>query len=185
MHCNTRITAELAGPALTQIEAILKPSGGGGGGLPSTKTLDAPVLRQIHAMAAALRIFCYPDYTWDYTLSTDMGAIATGYSAFYGRTIRRLIRAFIERGDLLKNRYGNGKGSIINDEDFAYELKMHLQSIGKYAKAQDIITYSDNEEVMARFDLAGPPCLRAAQRWMKNLGYSLGERIKGPICRRS
>ncbi|CCO36614.1 hypothetical protein BN14_10756 [Rhizoctonia solani AG-1 IB] len=130
-------------------------------------------------MAAALRIFCHLDYTWDYTLSTDMSAIASGYSASYGRTIRRLIRAFIERGDLPKNRYGNGKASIINDEDFAYELKMHLQSIGKYAKAQDIITYLSDEEVMARFDLAGPPCPRTVQRWMKILGYTWRKELKG------
>ncbi|CAE6475038.1 unnamed protein product [Rhizoctonia solani] len=180
-HKNTRITVDLAKPALARIEAILKSSGGGRGGSSSAKAqaLDAPVLRQIHAMAAALRLFCHSNYTWDFTFSTDTGAIASGYGASYGRTIRRLIRTFIESGDLPKNRYGNATGSIIDDEDFAYELKMHLWSVGKYAKAQDIITYVDTDEVKARFDLAGPPCLRTAQRWMKKLGYSWGKELKG------
>ncbi|OAX30645.1 hypothetical protein K503DRAFT_751027, partial [Rhizopogon vinicolor AM-OR11-026] len=69
------------------------------------------------------------------------------------------------------NIYGTWNSSILEEEDFAQELLLHLQGIGKYVRAMDIVEYLDREEVKSRLKLTKTISLATAQRWMKNIGY--------------
>ena len=57
------------------------------------------------------------------------------------------------------------------DEDLAQELHLHLQTKGKYVRAQDLVDYLDVPEVKLRFKLKRAITERTAQRWMHKMGY--------------
>jgi hypothetical protein len=73
--------------------------------------------------------------------------------------------------DLPLNIYGTWNTSILEDEDFRQELELHLQGIGKYVSAVDIVHYVDQLEVKARHKLTKTILLATGQRWMKEMDY--------------
>jgi hypothetical protein len=86
--------------------------------------------------------------------------------------LREWVRAYCkDRRDLPMNIYGTWNSSKLEDEDFAQELLLHLQSIGKYVRAMDIVEYLDQAEVKSRLKLTKTISLTTAQRWMKHVGY--------------
>lgn len=69
------------------------------------------------------------------------------------------------------NQFGTWNTSRIHDEDFSTEIQLHLQGIGKYVKAMDIVYYLDQANVKQRLGLARTVSHATAKRWMKVLGY--------------
>jgi hypothetical protein len=55
-------------------------------------------------------------------------------------------------------------GTVLEDEDLAQELHLHLQGIGKYVAAQDIVDYMATDEMKARVKLKNGISLQTAQR---------------------
>jgi len=87
---------------------------------------------------------------------------------FAGR-LREWARAYIlDRNDLPLNPYGTWNSSVLDDEDFKMGLLLHLQSIGKYVRAMDIVDYVKK---LAQLKLKKPISLMTAQRWMEHIGY--------------
>lgn len=122
-------------------------------------------------MASCLRLYCNVELDWTLTYSSKIAALGAGYGASYGKRLRRHIRKFINTDNLPENQYGTWNASVLEDEDLATEITEHLQSKGKYMKADDIVQYLKVPEVQVRFNLDEPPSISTAQRWMKELGY--------------
>lgn len=61
--------------------------------------------------------------------------------------------------------------SILEDEDFAQELLLHLQGIWKYVKAMDIVEYLDQVDVKSQLKLTKTISLSTAQHWMSYVGF--------------
>ncbi|KZP06115.1 hypothetical protein FIBSPDRAFT_914755 [Athelia psychrophila] len=57
------------------------------------------------------------------------------------------------------------------DETLAQEIHLHLQSIGPYCKAMDIVDFLDTPEMRARTGFNKQIGLVTAQEWMKKLEY--------------
>ncbi|KAF7369510.1 hypothetical protein MVEN_00280800 [Mycena venus] len=90
------------------------------------------------------------------------------------RRLRQWARAFMKDSkDLPTSPYGswNRERSILEDADVANEIALHLQSLGKYVKALDIVHYIDQPDVKKRLGLKKGIHLATAQRWMKRMGY--------------
>ncbi|KAH9843219.1 uncharacterized protein C8Q71DRAFT_698833 [Rhodofomes roseus] len=101
-----------------------------------------------------------------------LAARAATRGPWFARQLRSWTRKFIEnRSDLPINRYGTWSSSRIRDEDFAQEVQLHLQGVGKYVKAMDIVYYLDRTEVKARLGLKRTVSHATAKRWMQVLGY--------------
>ncbi|KAJ7614709.1 hypothetical protein DFH06DRAFT_1344041 [Mycena polygramma] len=72
----------------------------------------------------------------------------------------------------LEAAYAAQKGSALEDEDVASEIALHLQSIGKYVKALDIVHYIDGlPELKKKIGRKKGISLATAQRWMRRMGY--------------
>ncbi|KAG1753997.1 uncharacterized protein EDB91DRAFT_1043616, partial [Suillus paluster] len=69
------------------------------------------------------------------------------------------------------NIYGTWNSSILEDKDFAQELLLHLQGIGKYVRAMDIVEYLDQAKMKSRLKLTKTISLSTAQCWMNHVGY--------------
>ena len=61
---------------------------------------------------------------------------------YFARKLRLWLKAYIlNRGDLSVDQQGIGRISMIKHEDLAADLHLHLQTVGKYVKAGDIVEY--------------------------------------------
>ena len=100
-------------------------------------------------------------------------AVSVQWKPSYARTLRKRTRAFIDdREDLPYNIYGEWTESLLNkDESLAADIQIHLQSIGKFMKAIDIVDFLDTEEMRACTGLKKQISLATAQRWMHKLEY--------------
>lgn len=59
---------------------------------------------------------------------------------------------------------------MLGDEDIGREIKVHLQSVGKYAGAEDIVRFFSGPETRARLQIPKPISIRTAQCWMSKYG---------------
>ena len=83
------------------------------------------------------------------------------------------MHAFIkDHDDLPCNNYGTWNETILKkDKAFAQEIHMHLQSVGKYVRAMDLVDFLDTEEMRAKTGHKKRIDIDTAQRWMKKLNY--------------
>ena len=90
----------------------------------------------------------------------------------HARMLRKWTHAFLANRDHLPcNIYGTWNFTKLDDEDFAQAIQLHLQSLGPYIRAQDVVDFVKWPETMEKFNLNKPISLATAQRWMKKLGY--------------
>ena len=70
------------------------------------------------------------------------------------RRLQEWTRVYIADQDAVPtNIYGHHNVSMLEDENFTNELLLHLQEIGKYVSAMDIVHYLDKPEVKTRPNL--------------------------------
>jgi hypothetical protein len=100
-------------------------------------------------------------------------AAAVQRTPWYGQGLQDRAHAFInDRDDLLFNIYGQWNDSLLDkDESIAQDIHVHLQSIGKYVKAMDLVDFLDTPEMRNRTHLNKRINVATAQRWMKKLDY--------------
>jgi hypothetical protein len=60
---------------------------------------------------------------------------------------------------------------MLDDEDLATTIHLHLQSLGPWIRAQDVVDFINKPETKAQFGLIKSISLSTATRWMKRLGY--------------
>ena len=99
-------------------------------------------------------------------------ARASEKGPWFARRLREWSSAFINNYEVLPfNVYGTWNKSRLDDEDLRQELSVHLQSIGKYISAMDIVRYLDQPEVKARHGIKKTITERTARNWLKTMGY--------------
>jgi len=67
----------------------------------------------------------------------------------------------------------------LEDESLVQEINLHLQRIGKYVKAQDIVDFLDTPEMKKQLNRETTIHLAMAQRWMHQVGYRWTSTPKG------
>ncbi|CUA71946.1 hypothetical protein RSOLAG22IIIB_09959 [Rhizoctonia solani] len=100
--------------------------------------------------------------------------------ATYARSIRHWIRDLIKTGDLPYYQHGWWNVPLLDDEDIGREIKAHLQTVGKFACAEDIVKFFLDEDTRTRLGVPYAISLRTAQRWMtKYGGFRWRKELKG------
>ncbi|KIK76127.1 hypothetical protein PAXRUDRAFT_18429 [Paxillus rubicundulus Ve08.2h10] len=91
---------------------------------------------------------------------------------YYARQLCSWTKAFIsDRDELPFDLYGASKISKLNDEELTSELHAHLQSVGKFVKAANLVQYISDNNVQKQFGFKSTISLATAKRWMHVLGY--------------
>jgi hypothetical protein len=163
---------EEARAALADLGQILRPQRNSGAGYKNPK-LDLLLRRRLEQMQIFLRRFMDPLNGHNGWMAASLHTAKDhGGGTQQARRLREWARDYIaDRGCLPINIYGTWNSSILEDEDFASELLLHLQSIGKYVRAMDIVLYVDRPEVKTQLKLTKTISLATAQRWMRTVGY--------------
>ncbi|KAJ7461077.1 hypothetical protein FB451DRAFT_950615, partial [Mycena latifolia] len=100
--------------------------------------------------------------------------------SWLSRWIREWAVNFIrDEKNLPTAEYGKMNGSVLEDNDLAQELHLHLQGIGKYVCAQDIVNYMATDKMKLCLNLKKGISLPMAQRWMKHMEYRWTTKPKG------
>jgi hypothetical protein len=103
-----------------------------------------------------------------------------GESVAKAESLRKWTRAYMaNRNDIPVNLYGKWTASMLDDGDLSKEIFEHLQSVGKYVKAADVVWYVDKPEVRAKFKLKKGISLATAKRWMGMMNYRWRKTPKG------
>ncbi|KAK6969576.1 hypothetical protein R3P38DRAFT_2364312, partial [Favolaschia claudopus] len=175
----TSPTVERAQAALKLINDLLRPPRKTGAGYKKCE-LHLYTRTRLEWMASFLHLYCSepPKGTHSVQSRWISASLAAAHAAQKGpwaaRKIRQWTRAFMkDPKDLPKSPYDkwNRERSILADADVSSEIALHLQSVGKYVKAMDIVHYIDRPEVKRRLGLKKGIHLSTAQRWMKDMGY--------------
>ncbi|KAJ6552142.1 hypothetical protein B0H10DRAFT_2242245 [Mycena sp. CBHHK59/15] len=138
------------------------------------------VLRaRLELMISFLRLDASDGYT-AWAKSADIIAKSAGKGSWLSWRIHEWSVNFIrDEENLPTAEYGKMNGTMLEDEDLAQELHLHLQGIGKYVAAQDIMNYMATDEMKARVNLKNGVSLWMAQRWMKRMEYQWTKEPKG------
>jgi hypothetical protein len=103
-----------------------------------------------------------------------------GAGSHTAKRLREWTYAFImNRNALPHNPFGGWNVSLLEDDDLAMAIQLHLQGIGKYVKAMDIVTYLSSPDIQQRFGLTKTISLSTARRWMQTVGYHWSKTPKG------
>ncbi|KAF8610400.1 hypothetical protein BDV93DRAFT_601414 [Ceratobasidium sp. AG-I] len=178
---NAPIPYGAANEALKKLELMLQPHRADGATGKELK-MDQFAYRRLTMMVTCLHLYCEFQPDWTLTYASQVATISAGSSVWQGRETRQHIRAFISTGALPENPYGGWNTSMVDDEELASELRLHLQSRGNEMKAKDIVTHLEDPEVRARFKLEEPPCLRTAQRWLQQNMLGFDNRTAPPVA---
>ena len=135
-------------------------------------------------MAGMLNLYLDPmlSYTWRECslLSSKVG----GHGVNHARNMRTWIRHFLATEKLPLHRYGTFCSSILEDENFAQDVQLHLTEISKngYIRAQDVVDYIATPDIQERLAKLGKACtisLRTAQRWLGKLSWRYTKKRNG------
>lgn len=162
--------------ALVDLEQLISPKRAGGKGHKPFPFPGDDILRsRLTMMTMALR-----NYTgtksrkrMGWMKATEKAAEDLGKpSKWTVEQLRIWLRSFIEdREELPFNLYGTWSTSMLDDGELAQDLFAHLQSIGLYVRAEDIVEYLSRPEVQAKHNLAQTVSLATAKRWMRLMDY--------------
>ncbi|KAJ7061410.1 hypothetical protein C8F01DRAFT_1057921 [Mycena amicta] len=68
---------------------------------------------------------------------------------------------------------------MLADEDITADIHLHLQSLGKWVSAKQIVRYIRTPEFQARLRVKRDISVRTAQNWMRKMGYRWKKEPKG------
>ncbi|KAG9080340.1 hypothetical protein FRC06_006761, partial [Ceratobasidium sp. 370] len=157
-----------AANALRKINNLLHPPRNTGRGYKKCKLANV-TRTQYESIAACLRLFLHGNTT--FLVASEAAAIGAGRTVWHSRRIRMWVRHFIETGDLPECKTRLSSRSFLKHEDVAGEIKLFLQTKGKYFVANDIVQFLNDPVVRQRLTIPKAVTIRTAQRWLHNMEY--------------
>jgi hypothetical protein len=163
--------------ALAAIKLVLKPHRDTGAGY---KDPQIDLLMWGHLDLMKLFLWQYIDSDDGWIASSLQVAHAAERGPWLAKQLRIWCRAYISDQECLPtNLYSRWNVSLLEDEDLAQEIHLHLQGIGKYVKAMDIVHFLDTPKMKARLNLKKMISLATAQRLMCIMDYRWTKNPRG------
>ncbi len=147
--------------------------------------LDVIVRARIAAMIGLLNI--YTDHNLDYSWrrASEIVAKTQGHGTNHARHIREWVVGFVKWRDLPLHQLNRKRGTVIDDEDIAAEIKAQMKEKAKegFLKAQDLVEIVASPDIQAIFVQKGITKLsiseKTALHWLEKLGWSYGKLKNG------
>ena len=132
-------TIAAAQHAIVDMHALLHPRRQMGHGH-KAHTLRPFVAQRLQEMLTFLRV--YVQSTQEWMRSLVVAAKFLGRGGYFAQQLRCWSLTFIlDRNKLPDKRLLTGTTSRLQDEDIKLDVNMHLQSLGKYVSAMDLVRY--------------------------------------------
>lgn len=185
---NFLLSLASACPALADLENIARPPRNTGCGYKELEC-DRTTAKQLEHMVMFLTCYiCNEDArnksnrghsgsSW--ITSSLETAEMVWMGSLYAKNLRQWTHAFINNRDELPFTRYHGPQSLIEDEDLSQEIQLHLQSIGKFIKVEDIVKFLDTPEMLQQMQQVKTISLVTAKWWLKRMGYQWKKDHKG------
>ena len=95
------------------------------------KLLDVFYHSQITGMVVTLNLYLNPELFYSWWEASLLVSKAAGHVMNHARNLRHWILRFLNSGKFPLHRYGTFNSSILQDEDIAQAIQLHLLEIGK------------------------------------------------------
>ena len=166
-------TIDAARVAHTRIKAILHLQRNNGIGHKDPKL---NLLLRNHLEAMQRFLWRYIDFNSEFYNKWMAASLDTARSSecgvWFARRLREWSSAFIEDEDNLPfNIYRTWNESQLEDEDLKQGILIHLQEIGKYISAMDLVRYTNREDVQRRYKMKKGISERTARNWFSRRDY--------------
>jgi len=133
-------------------------------------------------MVATLNLYLDSEVSYSWQDASLLAAKAGGHGVNHAHNLRTWIRQYLHSGKLPLHRYGAYHSSILDEEDFAQEIHLHLTEIAKkgYIRAQDIVDYIATPDVQVRLGVKARGIkVRTAQNWLKKMSWRYAQKKNG------
>ena len=169
---------ETVAKCIADLEELLRPKRASGRGY-RDPGYDYTLRSRLELMLMFLRLYSGKGHQdWSGT-ALHIAKIA-GKGTWLARRIHQWTQDYArDRKNLPTHLYGKWNSSILEDEDLAQELHLHLQGIGPYIAARDIVQYLAADEMKARLNLKKTISEQTARRWMHRMRYRWRREPKG------
>ncbi|TFY77605.1 hypothetical protein EWM64_g6409 [Hericium alpestre] len=153
--------------------------------LAKSKKLDVLFRSRINLMVGSLNLFLNADTSFSWREASAIVAKTAERKESTARSIRDWIHAYLKSGKLPLHQYGRFSSSILEEEDFAQQIQLHLLEIAKdgYVRAQDIVDYVAKPEIQEQLSNTGRKkttiSVRTAQRWLHKMSWRYGKKKNG------
>jgi hypothetical protein len=173
--------------------AILAPRRGNGQGHSAFEG-DEVLRKRLGMMRQHLWLYTHPDEQerlgWQH--ASEKAASINERSRWTAKHLRQWSRRFLDdREDLPFSLNGAWKKSMLDrSEGLVQAIHLHLQSLGPYICAMDIVRYLGDPEVQQEHGLTHGISLATAKRWLEAMDYRWSKTPKGehlhhyglPLC---
>lgn len=141
--------------------------------------LDGVLSSRLELMLMFLRLYAENGYAKWSACALQISRCA-GRGSWLARRLRQWCQEFArDRTKLPTHRYGKWNSSVLEDEDLAQEIHLHLQGLGPYVSAKDIVKHLSSPEMKERLNLKKAISERTARRWMHRMRYRWRAEPKG------
>jgi hypothetical protein len=147
--------------------------------------LDVIVRARVAAIVGLLNIYTDENLSYSWRKSSQFVAKIQGRGTNHARHIREWTINFLRWGDLPLHQLNRKRGTIVNDEDIAQEIKASMveKAKGSFLKAQDVVEIVASSKMQAIFEQKGISKLsissKTALRWLEKLGWTYGKLKNG------
>jgi hypothetical protein len=164
-----------------KIKNILHPKRQMGHGYKDSK-LDLLLKNWLEAMQHFLWTYTNPEsHLYDKWMAASLDtAWESECGVWFAWQLQEWSCAFIEEAEnLLLNVYGTWNKSWLNNKDLRQETFTHLQGIGKYIAAIDIVQYMACPDVQKCHGMKRGISEHTARNWLNRLGYCWTLKLSG------
>lgn len=173
-------TSEQASGAATALLEVMQTRRGSGRSWKYTK-FDLVTYTRLNDMLSLFRLYTQdPMFQDQWKRASITVAKSKGKSNWYSRKLRQWCRDFIDDPrSLPRRKYGRSTSVIHSDEDLRLEIITHLQSIGRYFSANDLLNYVNQPAILERLHVERRLTLRTAQNWLKLFSFRWRAEARG------
>jgi hypothetical protein len=149
------------------------------------KKIDVLFRGRLTGMVGTLNLYLDPQLSYTWREASLIASKSQGHGISHARNLRTWIHQFLGSGKLPFHRYGKLRGTLLDDEDFAHAIQIHLSGIAKnnYIRAQDIVDFMQTPEMQEKLEEISSKkkkiSLHTAQRWLHRMGWRYGRKRNG------
>src|SRR5882724_9473978 len=136
--------------------------------------IDVFFRAHITGMVGTLNLYLDPDLSYTWWEASLIVAKATGHGVRHARNWCTWIHVYLKRAKLPVHHYGQFHSSILDDEDLAMAIQLHLQELTKnnYIQAEDIVDFISTPEIQEYLGKRQTKIsVHTAWRWIKRLDW--------------
>jgi hypothetical protein len=146
------------------------------------KNLNLFFRARVTSMIALINSFLDPELEYGWIECLQLSAKAAGKgSVSHAQNLRKWVVAYMQHGTLPLNHYGRFNTSILDDEDLAQQIHLHLTGIAKegYVRAQDVVDVMSTPKMKRYLGTKTGISKRTGQRWLHKMQWRYGKATKG------